>query len=69
MIGDDFALTVKSVKYEVCCWLNVDKGFSVSLRLSFIDQDEVKVRRKSKRRRKKKQDQLSPAAILTSWVF
>ena len=65
MVGGDYALTVKSVKYEVSCWLNVDKRFYVSLRLSFIDQDEVKVRRKSKRR-KKKRGQLSPAAILTS---
>ena len=52
MVGGDHALTVKSVKYEVSCWLNVDKRFSVSLRLSFIDQDEAKVRRKSKRRKK-----------------
>ena len=65
MVGGDHALTVKSVKCEVSCWLNVDKRFSVSLRLSFIDQDEIKVRRKSKRE-KKKQGQLSPAAILTS---
>ena len=54
MVGGDHALTVKSVKCEVSCWLNVDKRFSVSLRLSFIDQDEIKVRRKSKRRKKKK---------------
>ena len=37
MVGGDYALTVKSVKFEVFCWLNVDKRFFASLRLSFID--------------------------------
>ena len=62
MVGGDYALTVKSVKYEVSCWLNVDKRFSVPLRLSFTDQDEVKVRRKSKRRKKNKANYLQPPA-------
>ena len=60
MVGGDYALVVKSVKYEVSCWLNVDERFSVSLRLSFIDQDEVEMKRKSKRRKENKANYLQP---------
>ena len=41
MVGGEYALMVKSVKYEVSCWLNVDNQnifyFFASL---IIDQDE-----------------------------
>ena len=60
MVGGDYALMVRSVKYEVSCWLNVYERFSVSLRLSFIDQDEVEMKRKGKRRKENKANYLQP---------